>query len=336
MDWPKTEIDTKEGKQKAIAPQVISASRSTDIPAFYSQWFLKRLEAGYCKWVNPFNRKAQYVSFSNTRAVVFWSKNPTQILRHLPLLDKRGLVYYFQFTLNDYDREEFEPNLPCLSTRLEVFKQLSTMIGKERVIWRFDPLILTDCLTVDDLVRKVKRVGKALHSYTEKLVFSFADIGAYAKVRNNLKRHGIKYREFDTAQMLEAAAKLSDLAQQWGIQLSTCGETINFQDHGIQHNRCIDDALLIKLSGDDPELQRVLRRGTESNRDLFDKLGTASPPRKDPGQRASCGCVVSKDIGRYNTCAHLCLYCYANTSPAAVEKNLEKIKNNDEALCPAK
>ncbi len=117
MKWPETQIITEDGAVGAIAPTVISASRSTDIPAFYAPWFMARLRHGYVKWVNPFNRRAQYVSFEQTRAIVFWSKNPKPMLQHTDELDRRGLAYYFQFTLNDYEREGLEPGVPPLAVR---------------------------------------------------------------------------------------------------------------------------------------------------------------------------------------------------------------------------
>ena len=155
---------------------IISASRRTDIPAFYAEWFFRRLEAGYCAWVNPFNQKKMYVSFKNCRVVVFWSKNPEPILPYLHKLDERGIHYYFQFTLNDYEQEGFEPNVPELERRIETFRKLSGMIGKERVIWRFDPLIVTPSLSTDMLLARIERIGDSLKGCTEKLVFSFVDV----------------------------------------------------------------------------------------------------------------------------------------------------------------
>ena len=123
---------------QAVAPVIISASRSTDIPAFYAKWFFNRLAKGYCIWYNPFNKKPTYVSFSRCKVIVFWTKNPEPIIPFLPELDKRGIHYYFQVTLNDYEQEGFEPCVPKLAHRVEVFKRLSALIGKEKVIWRFE------------------------------------------------------------------------------------------------------------------------------------------------------------------------------------------------------
>lgn len=180
-------ITTDSGEQvEALAPIIISASRSTDIPAFYAKWFFNRLAKGYCVWYNPFNRRKMYVSFERCKAIVFWTKNPKPILPYLHELDRRGIHYYFQFTLNDYVSEGFEPNVPSVTQRVETFRELSEMIGKERVIWRFDPLIITPSITPRVLLRRIWKIGNQLKGYTDKLVFSFVDVKAYRKVQNNL------------------------------------------------------------------------------------------------------------------------------------------------------
>ena len=115
MSADKTYITTDDGRQvEATAPVIISASRSTDIPAFYAKWFFNRLAKGYCVWYNPFNQQPMYVSFKNCKVIVFWTKNPAPIIPYLPELDKRGIHYYFQVTLNDYEQEGFEhAYMPC-------------------------------------------------------------------------------------------------------------------------------------------------------------------------------------------------------------------------------
>ena len=128
----RVKIETDDGKQvEATAPVIISASRSTDIPAFYAKWFFNRLAKGYCAWYNPFNQQKMYISFGRCHVIVFWTKNPAPIIPYLPELDKRGIHYYFQVTLNDYVKEEFEPNVPSVEERVETFKKLSSLIGKE-------------------------------------------------------------------------------------------------------------------------------------------------------------------------------------------------------------
>ena len=167
-------------------PIIVSASRSTDIPAFYAKWFVNRLAAGYAVWYNPFNQQPMKISFEKTKVVVFWTKNPAPLIPYLHELDERGIHYYFQFTLNDYEVENFEPNVPALEERVETFKRLSALIGKERVIWRFDPIIMTSRLQPRDILKKVWKIGNLIKGCTEKLVFSFVDVKSYRKVQNNL------------------------------------------------------------------------------------------------------------------------------------------------------
>lgn len=305
--WERRTIHTAEGERvEAAAPVIVSASRRTDIPAFYATWFVRRLEAGYVQWINPFGGQPQYVSFAKTRAVVFWSKNPRPMLSHLAELDRRGIGYYFQFTLNDYEAEGLEPAVPPLAERIATFRELSRAIGKSKVVWRYDPLLLADGLTVDGLVERVARIGEQLYSQTEKLVVAFADIERYAKVRRRLSAYGRGCRELTPEEMRECAEKLVRVARSWRLDVATCAEAIDLADLGIGHNRCIDDGLLVRLFPHDAELMRFL--GPEALRHRL----------KDKGQRKECGCIAGKDIGAYDTCPHLCRYCYANSSEGAI------------------
>ncbi len=328
--WQKEKIKLTDGKKvDGICPVIISTSRATDIPAFFSTWFRNRLDAGYLRWTNPFNAKqVQYVSFRKTRVIVFWSKNPKPLIRYLPEIDAKGLNYYFHFTLNDYEIDGLEPNVPPLKQRVETFKTLAELIGKERVIWRFDPLILTDSITIDVLIDRIARVADMLLGYTKKLVISFADINNYKKVQNNLARRKVRYRDFTPDLMTELAQRLSVLNREWGLEIATCAEEIDLDRYGISHNRCIDDHLMVDLFNDDTALMNFL--GYEP--DLFGK--PFRPDLKDKGQRKQCGCIVSKDIGTYNTCCHLCTYCYANASWNSVKNRMSKHNPDSESLIP--
>ena len=157
--WEEAEIVTDNGtKELAQFPIIISASRATDIPKYFSEWFFNRLKEGYAKWYNPYNRRYSYYSFEKTRLIVFWSKDPSPMIDKLEEIDKRNINYYFQFTLNDYDIEGYEKNIPPLKKRIVTFKKLSKLIGKEKVIWRFDPLMLTDKVNIESLFKKVKNI----------------------------------------------------------------------------------------------------------------------------------------------------------------------------------
>ena len=330
--WTKEEIMLKDGaKALAKMPVIVSASRSTDIPAFYSDWFMERLRAGYVKWFNPFNGLPLYVGFGKMRCVVFWSKNPAPMIPHLEELDRICPNYYFQFTLNDYDTERIEPRVPALEERVETFRRLSERVGKDRVVWRFDPLILTDKLSVPDILAKVERVGDKVAQYTSRLVFSFIDIDAYKKVGGNLRNGGVSAREFTSEEMCEVARRIGELAKGWGIPAATCGEIKDLDQYGVEHNRCIDDRLMVKCFSRDKALMNFI--GYDPQGELFDLRTDAEKTSdeqrrharlKDKGQRLACGCIMSKDIGEYNTCPHLCHYCYANTSSATALANWDR------------
>ncbi|MDR3244273.1 MAG: DUF1848 domain-containing protein [Elusimicrobiota bacterium] len=289
---------------QAIEPVIISASRATDIPAFYSDWFFNRLKIGYCAWKNPFNSKISYVSFKKTKLIVFWSKNPAPLIKYLDILKAKNIDFYIQFTLNDYEKENLEPNVPSLQKRIDTFKRLSEKVGKEKVIWRFDPLILTDKITVETLLARISSIGNKLKGWTQKLVFSYADIENYTKVKKNLTNNRILYKDFSQKDMLQFAKELYNLNKKWQYQLATCAENISLERFNIKHNSCIDANLMKQLF--------------PNNKPLMDFLKTA---QKDKGQRKLCLCAPSKDIGAYNTCPHLCQYCYANYNKETVLKN---------------
>lgn len=292
----------------AQAPLIISASRATDIPAFYTDWFFRRLEKGYVRWRNPFSGQDSYVSFGNTRFIVFWSKNPAPLLPRLSTLKERGIGCYIQYTLNDYENEGLEPNVPPLQQRIETLRRLVDVLGFGAVTWRFDPLILTDRISIDTLLEKIAGIADALAGYTEKLVFSFADIESYKKVSRNLRHSGINYCEWDEATMREFASRLSPMNRDiWNFRLATCAECMDLSEYGIEHNRCIDPELISRIAPDDVVLQNFLYN-----------------TKADSGQRKACGCILSKDIGAYNTCPHGCFYCYANTSPASAFENYKR------------
>lgn len=308
----------KTDSRNTLNPVIVSASRSTDIPAFYADWFLERLKAGYCNWTNPFNREVFRVSFEDVRMIVFWSKNPKPMIGRLDDLEGMGFCnYYFQFTLNDYVCEGLEPNVPPVEDRLETFKALAKRIGKERVIWRYDPLILSGDLSVDVLLERIARIGKELRGSTEKLVFSFADVQAYRKVVKNLGE--TTCREFTTAEKIEFAKGLCEINLDLGLEMATCAEDIDLSAYGIKHNKCVDDDLMMRLFNTDSKLMEFI--GAEY--DMLDGW-SIKKSKKDKGQRKACGCVISKDIGMYNTCPHLCKYCYANSSEDVVLCNYKK------------
>jgi DNA repair photolyase len=344
--WKEVEIITDNGEiKRGIAPEIISASRATDIPAFHPEWLINRLKKGYVSWVNPFRKSDPiYISFQEARLFVFWTKNPEPLMEYLPFIDTLGLNYYFHYTLNDYVKEGFERNIPALEHRIKTFIRLSEMIGKERVILRFDPLLLVGDLTVNRLLLRISNIGNQLVTHTNKLVFSFADILRYRNVQNNLNREyphcngSYHYpAEFEHKQKIALAEGIEKLFSEWvkinpDFKVATCAEDIELENYQISHNKCIDNDLILKIFANDAKLMDRLGVST-NNLPLFREEVTGKRPGlKDKGQRKACGCIISKDIGSYNTCSHLCAYCYANSSPAAVRKNLQKLSTDSESI----
>lgn len=348
MALDKIIIKTESGENiEAIAPVIISASRSTDIPAFYAKWFFNRLAKGYCVWYNPFNQQKMYISFERCRVIVFWTKNPAPIIPYLPELDKRGIHYYFQVTLNDYVKEGFEPNVPSVDERVETFKKLSSLIGKEKVIWRFDPLIIAPNISPRELLTRIWNVGNKLKGLTDKLVFSFVDVKTYKKVQNNLvnettlfTKEDVENAEANHAQRIEIVEGLKKIREAWykegwDIEMATCAEDIDLDAYGIEHNRCIDGELMKRIFADDNELVYYLHTLKWPEKDMFGEIPPIPQKTKnvkDTGQRKICGCMVSKDIGMYNTCRHFCVYCYANTSKELVLKNAQRHNDYSESI----
>lgn len=351
MKQEKVRILTRDGAEvEAFAPAVLSVSRATDIPAFYSEWFFNRLEEGYCKWRNPFNGVENYVSFENVRFIVFWSKNPAPLIPYLDRLKKRGINCYIQYTLNDYEAEGLEPGVPAIKQRVETFHQLAETLGAQGVVWRFDPMVLTDNIGISELLQKVSSIADRLHGYTDTLVFSFADIAGYRKVGRNLTSHGVRYEEWTEVKMREFASRLSQLNKEcgWNLKLRTCVERIDLSEFSVEHSRCIDDERIARIAHQDGPLMTELGlQIIEPSLNLFGDIemlppGAISLPggkyamrmakRKDTGQRQLCGCIKSKDIGQYDTCPHGCLYCYANTSPESASHNHARHNPDSETI----
>jgi hypothetical protein len=295
---PEVMVSAKSSPAPSVStPVILSASRATDLPAFQADEFMARLRAGRFEWRNPFRpSQVQTVLTERVRAVVFWSKHPAGLLPHLDELDRRGLHYYFQYTLNDYAAEGLEPRVPEPGARVDLFRRLAARLGPERVIWRLDPLLLTDRLGVAELLDRAARLAELLGGHTRKLIFSFVDIERYASVRRRLARAAPGAREFTPEEMHACARGLADIARAHGLEPATCAEAADFSAFGIAPGRCVDGALLARLAPRDAALQEF--------------LGSRAA-RKDRGQRPACGCIASKDIGAYGTCRHGCAYCYA-------------------------
>ena len=273
---------------------IISASRRTDIPAYYSEWFFNRLKEGYVCVRNPMN--IHQVSRISLRpdvvdGIVFWTKNPLPMLNRLEEL--KEYTYYFQFTITAYGND-VEKNLPSKKeVIIPAFQKLSKMLGSERVIWRYDPIFLSKKYSIECHKKTFEYIAKRLQGYTKKCVISFLDF--YRSTRNNTKSLGLL--PLEPKEMKEIAKQLSAIAKKYGIVLESCSEEIDLKEYGVQHGHCIDNSLLEQL------------------------LGCKLTTSKDKNQRKECGCFSSIDIGMYNTCKNYCVYCYANYSQTTVTKN---------------
>lgn len=227
--------------------------------------------------------------------IVFWSKNPRPMLNRLDLLEK--YMYYFQFTINPYNTE-FESTVPKKNSVIETFKQLSDKIGPKRVIWRYDPILLTNNIDINYHLKYFEEIAKRLYTYTNTCVISFIDL--YKKVERNIVN--TTAREPCINEMISLAMGIVKIANSYGISVQSCAEKIELEQLGIKHGKCIDNIL------------------------IEDLLGIKIIVSKDKNQRSECGCVQSIDIGEYNTCPHNCIYCYANFNKNLVLKN--KIRHN--------
>lgn len=272
---------------------IVSVSRRTDIPAFYSEWFFNRLKEGYVYVQNPFNTKQISKVDLTPKSVdcfVFWTKNADPMLSRLDEL--RDYNYYFQFTITGYSND-VEKGITDKKAIIESFKKLSNIIGKERVILRYDPILLSEKYTVDRHIILFERLCEQLSGYTEKCVISFVDL--YKKIERNTR--SLKLKPMTEKDMLTIAKEFSNIGKKYDIKLETCSEGIDLSQFGIKKGKCIDDELIEKI------------------------LGCKVKVNKDKTQREVCGCVASIDIGQYNTCRHHCAYCYANFNYKTVENN---------------
>lgn len=285
---------------------ILSASRRTDIPNYYSDWFYNRIKEGFAYVRNPIN--PQQVSKINLSpevvdCIVFWTKNPEPMLERLDELAE--YKYYFQFTLTGYGKD-IECNVPHKKEKMiPIFQKLSKKIGSKKVIWRYDPIIFTETYTPQYHLKAFEQIAEALSGYTQKCIISFVDI--YEKNRMNLQ--AMKAYELSKDSIIEFAGGLNEIAAAHGMRTCSCGEEMDLSQCGIQHNSCVDKELIEELT------RCRIRAG------------------KDKNQRMECGCVESVEIGAYNTCKNACKYCYANFSQESVMKSCSYYDVDSPLLC---
>ncbi|GHV21881.1 hypothetical protein FACS189494_07900 [Spirochaetia bacterium] len=231
--------------------------------------------------VNPKQVSHIVLDPKQIECIVFWTKNPKPFMKYLDEVDSRGFRYYFQFTITPYGKD-IECNVDK-SDVIETFMRLSDRIGKEKVIWRCDPIFLNSKYTTGYHEEKFGTLCKKLSSYTEKCVISFID--SYNFLKNTFLQNDIT--ELSDDDIVTIIEKICVIAAEYKLPLVTCAEKIDLAKYGIAHNCCIDAELISRLSG------------------------SVLPYKKDKNQRPECGCAQSRDIGTYSTCRHGCVYCYA-------------------------
>uniref|UniRef100_Q3AR19 DUF1848 domain-containing protein n=1 Tax=Chlorobium chlorochromatii (strain CaD3) TaxID=340177 RepID=Q3AR19_CHLCH len=287
---------------------IISASRRTDIPAFYGEWFINRLRVGEVLVRNPMQPKqVSHIALTpeTIDALVFWTKNPNPFFRYLAEIDAFGYPYYFLFTITPYDTT-IEPHVPTLEKRIAHFQYLAKRIGAERVVWRYDPILFTKTLSPTWHIAAFRHIANALSGYTKRCIISFID--NYRKVRRNMASLPlITPNEGMITQLLQT---FTNIAEQQQINLQVCREEIDVTHYGIANGSCIDRSLVEQLCG------RPL-------------VGIG----KDKNQRKTCGCIASRDIGRYDTCLHGCRYCYAVSNHAKAAAAYKNFNPDTPLLC---
>jgi len=285
---------------------ILSVSRRTDIPNYYSEWFIRRIQEGYLYTRNPMNfHQISKISLSPqvVDCIVLWTKNP------LPMMDKLDALqdysYYFQFTLTGYGRD-IEPNLPDKRKQLlGTFRGLASKIGKEKVVWRYDPVFFTDRYTAAYHINAFREIAEALRGYTDKVVISFLDW--YVKTQKNMK--GIHVVTLENHLFIHFISEISAIARENKMRIASCAEEMDLGPYGIEHNSCVDKELIEQITGCTIEA------------------------KKDKNQRKECGCAESIDVGTYHTCRNGCKYCYANYSDGKVDSSCQLYDPHSPLLC---
>ena len=283
---------------------ILSVSRRTDIPRYYMNWFLSRLEDGYVLVRNPMNHsQVSRVELNSDTidCIGFWTKDPSPMLNHLDEL--KTYNYFIQFTLNPYGNE-IETELPPLSDRIETFKSLAQKIGKEKMIWRYSPIILSENYTLNWHIKKFESIASSLSESTEICRISFLDI--YKKIEE--KMHKMKLRDSTDEEKRILTKAFVKIGADYGISIGGCGN-LDLDDVGLEKAGCIDASYVSKI------------------------IGSNIKKTKDTGQRSDCYCMPSIDIGTYNTCLNGCQYCYANFSKKSIQEKFKLFDPSSPLLC---
>ena len=279
---------------------ILFASGRTDIPAFYSNWFINRVKAGFVDVRNPFNQKlVSRIYFSDVDLIMFCSKNPLPMINKLDILNVPVL---FHVTITPYSKD-VEPNIPDKRLIIEGVKKLSLVLGIDNVVVRYDPIFLSDKYNVDYHIRAFDKLCKNLNGYVNKIIVSFMD--EYKNVRNN--KNILKYRAFTREDYKKIGEAFSKSAMDNGMSVQTCFEDEDLTQYGFVKGECLSHELAYILTG---------------------KKFKSSNVRKEK----KCECVQMVDIGDYNSCMHMCKYCYANYDEKMVSSNFKRHDDNSSLL----
>ncbi len=288
---------------------IISASYKTDVPAFYGQWFINRLHAGYCMMLNPYNQRAIRVSLlpQDVEGIVFWTKNLTPFMKHLPAVRQASLPFVIQFGINGYPRT-LERCVIDAERSIDNLRQAAEEYGPKVCVWRYDTIVFSSVTPFDFHLRNFEQLARKLGRATDEVVISFAQF--YRKTLRNMKQAadqvGFTWNDPAREEKRRLASELVQIASIYGMRLSICSQR-DYLVEGAHDARCID-------------AQR------------FEQITGKPVPAKLRGNRKECGCYQCRDIGQYDTCPHGCVYCYAVNDPAVARRNYQRHDPNGEFL----
>ena len=278
---------------------ILNVSGRTDIVAFYTKWFMNRYHEGYVDVRNPFNSKlVSRIHFDNVDAILFCTKNPIPIIKYLKEINKPVI---FNITLTPY-QNDIEPNVPDKKKVIEAIKKISSIVGIDNVYVRYDPVFLNDKYNLEYHKKAFNKLCSLLDGYVKKIIISFID--DYKNVRKNMNI--LKIKEFTDNDYEEIGKSFSETAKRYGMTVQTCAEDRNLSEYGFIKGECLSAMMAYKLTG---------------------KIYNKWKARKG----IPCNCVETVDIGVYNTCKHLCKYCYANYDEDRIVQNIKK-HNPDSSL----
>ena len=269
---------------------ILNVSGRTDIVAFYSKWFIKRYQEGYVDVRNPFYPKlVSRIYFKDVDLIVFCTKNPKPIIPFLKYI-KQPII--FHVTITPY-KKDIEPYVPSKKEVINLVKEISKIIPKEYLYIRYDPVFLSNKYNLDYHIKAFDRLCTLLDGYVSKIIISFLD--NYKNVQNNLRY--LQVKNFSDEDYKKLGLNFSWIAKEHHIIVQTCGEKKDLVEYGFIKDECLSRSLAYKLTG-------------------------KNFPRWQARNNKNCNCANMVDIGSYNSCLHLCKYCYANYDESSIRANV--------------